>query len=118
MGDKLKRLNKILVKKGMKGQFKPVDNLEDAHIILIENKQCIDKTALMGKDTYKKRIEEGHTFPSDIVHFLVSANPRNGWNIERRFLTNATGLIRRTQKNKFFRKEKKILILYIFLLLG
>ena len=106
MADKRKRLQKILVKKGLKGQLKPVDNLEDAHIILIENKQCVDKTALVGKDDYKKMIE-GHTFPSDIVHFLVSANPRNGWNIERRFLTNATGVTRRTQKKKNFFFEKK-----------
>ena len=100
MADKRKRLQKILVKKGMKGQLRPVETLQEAHIILIENKQCVDKTALVGKDTYKELIEEGHTFPSDIVHFLVSANPRNGWNIERRFLTNATGVTRRTQKKK------------------
>ena len=107
MADKLKRLRKILVKKGLKGQLKPVGSLEEAHIILIENKQCIDKTALVGKDTYKELIEEGHTFPSDIIHFLVSANPRNKWNIERRFLTNVTGVTRRTQKNKFFFEKKK-----------
>ena len=98
MADKLKRLNKILVKKGLKGQLRPVETLEEAHIILIENKQCVDKTALVGKDTYKELIEEGHTFPEDNVHFLVSANPRNRWNIERRFLTNATGVTRSTQK--------------------
>ena len=60
MADKLKRLNKILVKKGLKGQLRPVETLEEAHTILIENKQCVDKTALVGKDTYKELIEEGH----------------------------------------------------------
>ena len=95
MADKLKRLNKILVKKGMKGQLRPVETLEEAHIILIENKQCVDKTALVGKDTYKGLIEKCNTFPSDIVHFLVSTNPRNRWNIERRFLTNASGVVRK-----------------------
>ena len=94
MADKGKRLQKILVKKCLKGQLKPVGSLEEAHIILIENKQCIHRTMLIGRDTYKDLLE-GHTFPEDIVHFLVSANPRNGWNIERRFLTNATGVAQR-----------------------
>ena len=93
---KSKRLHKILAEKGLKGQLKPVGSLEEAHIILIDNnKQCTNRTALVGKDTYKKLIEEGHTFPSDIVYFLLSANPRNRWNIERRFLTNAIGVMRR-----------------------
>ena len=95
---KSKRLHKIMVKKGLKGQLKPVESLEEAHIILIENKQCIHQTALVCKDQYKKMIEEGYTFPSDIVHFLVFANPRNRWNTERRFLTNVTGVMRRASK--------------------
>ena len=76
MADKGKRLQKILVKKVLKGQLKPVESLEEAHVILIENKQCVHQTALVCKDQYKKMIEEGRTFPSDIVHFLVFANPR------------------------------------------
>ena len=96
MADKRKRLQKILVKKGLKGQLKPVESLEEAHIILIDNKQCIDKVHLLGKDVYNKFLDEGRTFPSDIVHFLVFANPRNRWNIEHRLFTSAYGLM--TQK--------------------
>ena len=94
MADKLKRLRKILVKKGLKGQFKPVETSDEAHIILMEDKQCIHQTDFVGKDTYKKMIEEGHTFPEDNVHFLVSANPRNSWNIEKRLFTSAIGFVK------------------------
>ena len=94
MADKGKRLQKILVKKGMKGQLKPVESLEEAHIILIEDKQCIIRFAFIGKDAYKRMVENGHTFPSDIDHFLVSANPRNKWNMEQRLLTNKVGSIK------------------------
>ena len=89
MADKEKRLRKILVKKCLKGKLKPVGSLEDAHIVLIEDRQCINKTLLIGRDTYAGMVEEGHTFPEDNVHFMVSTNPRNMWHIERKFLTNA-----------------------------
>ena len=95
MADKLKRLRKILVKKGLKGQLKPVGSLEEAHIILIDNKQCIDRIKLMGKDAYKEFLDDGHILPSDIVHFLISANPRNRWNIEQHLFTSAHGLVTR-----------------------
>ena len=58
MADKRKRLNKFLGDKGLKGQLKPVGTLEEAHIILIENEQSIHRSALMGKDTYKKIIKD------------------------------------------------------------
>ena len=91
MADKGKRLQKILVKRGMKGQLRPVESLEEAHIIVIEDKQCINRSAFMGKDAYKRMVENGHTFPEDIVHFLVSTNPRNGSHIEKRLLSNRFG---------------------------
>ena len=94
MADKRKRLQKILVKKFLKGQLKPVDNLEDAHVILIEDRQCIHRTTLIGRDTYKDLLEEGHTFPEDNVHFLVSTNPRNTWSIENRLFTNAVASVK------------------------
>ena len=96
MADKGKRLQKILVKKGLKGKLKPAASLEQAHIILIDNKQCIDKVQLLGKDVYNKFLDEGYNFPSDLVHFLVIANPRNRWNIEHRLFTSAYGSM--TQK--------------------
>ena len=94
MADKGKRLRKILTKIGMKGQLKPVGNLDEAHIILIDDPQCIKLFSFMGKDAYKQFLEEGQTFPEHIVHFLVSANPRNKWNIEQRLLTSAVGTIK------------------------
>ena len=49
MADKEKRLRKILVKRGMKGKLKPVDTLEEAHIIVVENRNDKKKTKLIGK---------------------------------------------------------------------
>ena len=36
MADKIKRLNKMLNKSGLKGFLKPVENLEDSHFVLVE----------------------------------------------------------------------------------
>ena len=91
MADKEKRLRKILSKKGLKGQFKLVATLEEAHLICIENRQCIHKMQLLEKDTYIYYLKEGYTFPEDLVYYLVSSNPRNRRNIEQRFLSNSNG---------------------------
>ena len=95
MAEKGKRLNKFLGgRAGLKGQLKPVGTLEEAHIILIENEQCIHRSAFMGKDAYKRMVENGRTFPSDMVHFLVFANPRNSRSIERSLLSNKVGTLK------------------------
>ena len=81
MADKEKRLRKILLKAGLKGQLKSVTTLEETHIIIIENEQSSTKTQLIGKDSYVKALENGYTFPEDRVHYLVSSNPRNMRNV-------------------------------------
>ena len=91
MADKEKRLRKILVKKCLKGKLKPVGSIEEAHLIIVENRQCIDRTLLIGRDTYRQLIEEGYSYPEDQVHYLVSTNPRNVWHIERQFMSNSYG---------------------------
>ena len=86
MADKEKRLRKILVRIGLKGKLKPVDTLEEAHIIIVENKPS---NLVIGISTYKQWIAEGHTFPEDKVHYLVSSNPRNAWHIDHGFIANS-----------------------------
>ena len=94
MADKGKRLQKILDKKGMKGQLKPVGKLDEARIILVEDPQSITKHAFYSKDSYKSVLQKGYTFSEGMVHFLVSANPRNSRSIERSLLTNKNGTIK------------------------
>ena len=93
MADKKeKRLRKILVKKGFKGQLKLVGSLEEAHLILLENKRCIHRSIFISPSKYRSLIEvEGYTFPEDQVYYLISTNPREVYNIESRFISNANG---------------------------
>ena len=91
MADKEKRLRKILSKKGLKGQFKSVATLEEAHMIILENEQSTTKAQLIGKDSYIGALKDGYTFPEDKVHYLVSSNPRNAWHIARRLVSNSSG---------------------------
>ena len=86
MVDKEKRLRKILLKSGIKGVLKPVNTLEEARIIIIDGKPA---AKFVGVDTYKQWIDEGHTFPEESIHYLVSSNPRNRWHIEHRLITNS-----------------------------
>ena len=98
MADKGKRLQKVLNKAGLKGQLKQARSLEEARIILIEDKQSATKFSFYCKDEYKTVLENGYTFPEDMVHFLVSANPRNSRSIERSLLTNKNGSIKHDYK--------------------
>ena len=94
MADKEKRLRKIMGKKCLKGKLKPVGSIEEAHLVLVEDRQCTKKTKLVGVDSYREMVENGHTFPEENVHFLVSTNPRNMWHVERQFLSNAFATMR------------------------
>ena len=88
MADKEKRLRKLLTRKGWKGKLKLVTTLEEARIILVNNKERC-KIYLIGKDTYLEIIEKGYTAPEEEVYYVISTNPRNAWNIEHKMLTNA-----------------------------
>ena len=98
MADKARRLRKILVKKCVKGKLKSVGSLEEAHIVLVEDRQCSNKTKLIGKDSYLGMVEKGYTFPEEDVHYLVSTNPRDRWHIEQKFLSNAFATIKHVPK--------------------
>ena len=94
MADKEKRLRKILAKRAWKGRLKPVGTLEEAHIVLLEDRQCINKSMLLERDAYRQKIEEGYMFPEDQIHYLISTNPRNVRNIEDQFASNSYGLFK------------------------
>ena len=81
MADKEKRLRKFLSKTGWKGRLKSVATLEEAHMIIIEDRQSVDNYQLVEKDTYVKGLENGYTFPEDRVHYLVPSNPRDVRNV-------------------------------------
>ena len=75
MADKGKRLRKILSKMNLKGQFKLVATLEEAHLVLV-NERGHSKFHLTGKDSYLTVIEEGYIFPEEEVYYLVSGTRR------------------------------------------
>ena len=87
MDNKIKRLEKVLKKKGLKGWLKPVENLENSQFVLIENKRCVYDSFLLRTEDYKTLLERGDTYPPDIVHFLVNSNRRNVQNVNNSLLT-------------------------------
>ena len=88
MADKEKRLRKILSKMKIKGQFKLVATLEEAHLVLIDERER-PSFHLVGKDSYLIAIENGYIFSEEEVYYLVSTNPRNRRLVEQKYLTNA-----------------------------
>ena len=87
MTDKIKRLEKTLKKKGIKGWLKPIDSLENSQFVLVENKRCFYNSLLLTTEDYKTLLERGKTYPPDIVHFLVNSNKRNVLNVNNSILT-------------------------------
>ena len=88
MADKEKRFRKILLKRGLKGRLKSVATLEEAHVVLVNEKEH-SKTQIMGKGTYLEKIERGYTFPEEEVYYAISPNPRDTRHIEDKLLSNA-----------------------------
>ena len=89
MADKIKRLNKILNNKGLKGFLKPVENLEESHFVLVEKiKDSFSNRLIFKTEEYKALLESGETYPPDIVHFLVITNKRNAQNIKNSFFVS------------------------------
>ena len=88
MADKEKRLRKILSKMSIKGRFKLAATLEEAHIVLIDERKR-PGFCLLEKDSYLMAIEQGYIFPEEGVYYLVSTNPRNRQLVEQKYLTNA-----------------------------
>ena len=91
MADKGKRLRKLLSRKGLNGILKPAGNLERAHVIIIDDKQSMDRMMIIPKDTYQGYLDNGYVFPDDMVHYMVIANPRNRRNIEQWLFSSENG---------------------------
>ena len=98
MADKEKRLRKILVKIYMRGTLKHVGTLEEAHLVLVEDPTNTTKYTFYKKEGYKQVLANGYTFSEDMVHFLVSSNPRNRRRVERSIMTNRYGSIQNGYK--------------------
>ena len=88
MDNKIKLLEKVLKKKGIKGWLKPVDNLENSQFVVVENKRCAYNSLLLRTEDYKTLLERGEIYPPDIVHFLVNSNRRNVENTNNGLLTS------------------------------
>ena len=73
MADKEKQLRKILVKINMKGRLKLVATLEEAHLILVQDKRCASRTKLIGKDTYLEMVVKVTLFPKR--RFIIRSLP-------------------------------------------
>ena len=87
MTDKNKRLENYFKKRGIKGFLKPVDNLENSQLVIVENKRCASKISLVKTEYYKTLLERGETYPPDLVHFLIHTNKRNVQNIKNSIIT-------------------------------
>ena len=86
MDNKIKRVEKVLKRKCLKGLLKPVDNLEKFHFVIVENPICVYNSMLIKTD-YKILLEKSETYLTDSVHFLILTNKRNLQNIKNSLLT-------------------------------
>ena len=87
MDNKIKRVEKVLKRKYLKGLLKLGDNLEKSHFVIVENPRCVYNSMLIKTEDYKILLERGETYPTDSVHFLILTNKRNIQNIKKSLLT-------------------------------
>ena len=86
MENRIKRVEKVLKRKYLKGLSKPVDNLEKSHFVIVENPRCVYNSMLIKTEDYKILLERRETYPTDIVHFHILTNKRNIQNIKNTLL--------------------------------
>ena len=72
----------------MKGKLKLVGSLEEAHLILVEDRNDRKKNMLIGKDSYTGMMEREQT-----IYYLVSTKPKDRWNVEKHLLSNSFGVM-------------------------
>ena len=89
MADKKKRLRKILDKKEMRGMLKSVDTIEEAHLILVDDRRYDGSIKLMPKESHLRMVEDGQTISEENVYYLIPTNPRDRMNIEKSLITNS-----------------------------
>ena len=89
MADKKKRLRKILDKKEMRGMLKSMDTIEEAHLILVDDRRYDGSIRLLPKESYLNLVEEGQIISEENVYYLIPANPRDRKNIEKSLITNS-----------------------------
>ena len=90
MADKEKRLRKIILNAGFKGKLKPVNTLEEATTIIVEDISDKHKNKFIRKEVYLEMVENGYTFSEETVYFTVSSKPRDKRLIEKTMLSNAS----------------------------
>ena len=91
MADKEKRIQKFLTKAMLKGRLKLVTTLDEADIVIVEDRNNKTNTKFIRKEIYIKMVEKGYTFPEENIFFTVSSNPRDKKNIEQKLLPKTTG---------------------------
>ena len=91
MADKEKRFRKILSKFALKGKLKSVTTLDEAHIVIVEDRNDKSNTKYIGKEVYIKMLEKRCTFPEENIFFTVSSNRRDKKNIEQKLLPKTLG---------------------------
>ena len=75
MADKEKQFRKVLAEVGLKGRLKLVTSLDEAHLVLVHDKQCASRTKLIGKDSWLIFTERGYTFPEEDVYYVIFSQP-------------------------------------------
>ena len=93
MADKEKRLRKLLDKMSMRGKLKSVATLEEAHFVLVNDREKSYKYDIYQKVGYQQLLADGHTFPEDKVQFLVHKNPRNRQHLLQNLMSSKCKLV-------------------------
>ena len=69
--DKMKRTEKLLRKKGLKGLLKPVNNKEYAHFVITEDRKCAVDSLLIKTEDFNRLIDRGKVFLLNLFTMLL-----------------------------------------------
>ena len=90
MDNKIKRLEKVLKKKGIKGWLKPASYSDPVDFVIIEYSKCLNYIFLCKTEDYIEMVKRGENIPEELIHYVTIRNKRNRQTIANNLVTNKT----------------------------
>ena len=73
--DKIKRLEKVLKKKGIKAWLKPASDSDPVDFVMIEYAKCLRHSMLYKTKDYLELVKRGEYIPEEeLIHYLTIHN--------------------------------------------
>ena len=77
MDNKIKRLEKVLKKRGLTKWLKPASDSDPVDFVIMEYPKCIRHSFLCKTKDYIEMVKRGENIPEELIHYVTIRNKRD-----------------------------------------